>query len=373
MWFEQIEILLKGMIEHKASDLIINANFPPCYKVNGKLIPIHEKILSEEESKNLVLSTMHDKLRFEFKKIQEANFSLKLDGLGRFRVSAFIQQSSCGMVVRYTQTEIPTFTDLNLPPQIAELIMAKRGIVFITGATGSGKSTTMAAMINHRNHLAQDHIITIEDPIEFVYTSKKSMITQREIGTDTQSWEVALKNTLRQAPNVIVIGEIRDHQAMEYAIQYSETGHLVVCTLHANNANQAIERIISLFPMEYKQRVLMDLALNLKAIISQRLLRHQVQQQIVGRIPAVEILLNTPRMADLILKGEIHALKETIKQSKEMGMVCFDDYLYYLYENNKISYDETISNADSENDLRLKIKLSRKQDSVLGASGLKLL
>lgn len=345
---------LKHMQAYKASDFIINVGFPPCYKIDGDLVKIGEEALSIEEVSDLVYDTLNDKLRFEFKKTHEANFSLSTE-YGRFRVSAFMQQNYPGMVIRRTETCIPSLQELGLPGQLQTIIMERRGIILITGATGSGKTTSLASMIDYRNQTAKDHIICIEDPIEFIHQSKLSMITQREVYSDTETWEVALKNTLRQAPNVIVIGEIRDQQAMEYAMQYAETGHLVVATLHANNANQAIERVVSFFPAQQKQRILMDLSLNLKAIISQRLVR-KIES---GRIPAVEIMIGTARIADLLIKNEIHLLKDTIKNSKELGMVCFDDALFDLYEANLISYEEALTQADSENDLRLKIKLKQ--------------
>ncbi len=357
---ELLHDLLHPMQSLNASDLILNLNAPPSYKIDGELRVAKDIILDEYLIHELVYSALNDKQRFEFKRTQEANFSLNMVGVGRFRVSAYVQQGCVGMVVRRTQAYIPSFEELFLPQYLGEIALSKRGMVFITGATGSGKSTTMAAMVNYRNQNARDHIITIEDPIEFIHHSQSSIITQREIGSDTQNWEVALKNALRQAPNVIVLGEIRDQQAMEYALQYSETGHLVLATLHANNANQAIERVVSFFPANNKARILMDVALNLRAIISQRLIR----QQHAGRIPAVEIMLGTPRIADIILKDEIFSLKDAIKQSKDLQMICFDDCLYDLYMKKLISYEEAIKNADSENDLRLKIKLNKAESAT---------
>ncbi|MFM2345108.1 MAG: PilU, Type pilus twitching motility protein [Pseudomonadota bacterium] len=349
--------LLAQMLEKKASDLLINSNFPPAVKVDGELILLSEYPLTSHEARELVLSSLNDKTRFEFKRTLEANFSLIFEDLGRFRVSAFMQQGIPGMVIRATNSCVPSFYDLHLPSVLENISLSKRGIVLVTGATGSGKTTSLAAMIDYRNTHSQGHIISIEDPIEFSHTSKKCMLTQREVGMDTQSWHIALKNTLRQAPDMIVLGEIRDRETMEYAIQYAETGHLCIATLHANNANQAIDRVLSFFPRDQQRQVLVDLSLNLRAIVSQRLIRKQNG----GRVPAVEVMTGTPLVADLIFKGEIHALKDAIKSSKEQGMICFDDALFDLYEGDKISYEEALKNADSENDLRLKIKLHSKR------------
>ncbi len=349
--------LLAQMLEKKASDLLINANFPPAVKVDGELLLLSEYPLTSQEAREIVFSSLNDKVRFEFKRTLEANFSLIFEDLGRFRVSAFMQQGVPGMVIRATNSCVPGFHDLYLPSVLESISLSKRGIVLVTGATGSGKTTSLAAMIDYRNTHSQGHIISIEDPIEFSHTSKKCMLTQREVGMDTQSWHIALRNTLRQAPDMIVLGEIRDRETMEYAIQYAETGHLCISTLHANNSNQAIDRVLSFFPRDQQKQVLVDLSLNLRAIVSQRLIRKYNG----GRVPAVEVMIGSPLVADLIFKGEIHALKEAIKNSKEQGMICFDEALFELYESDKISYDEALKNADSENDLRLKIKLQSKK------------
>ncbi len=345
--------LLYKMLEMGASDLLIGAHFPPSVKLDGELVRLSEKSLDTQESRDLVFSTLNDKTRFEFKRNLEANFSLTLEDNKRFRVSAFMQQGRAGMVIRCINSNIPTFKSLHLPSILESISLSKRGIVLLTGATGSGKTTSLAAMIDYRNTHSNGHIISIEDPIEFTHTSKLCMITQREIGMDTHNWQVALKNTLRQAPDVIVLGEIRDKETMEYAIQYAETGHLCIATLHANNSNQAIDRVINFFPNENRKQILIDISLNLRAIVSQRLIRKKTS----GRVPAVEVMLGTPFIADLIFKGEIHALKDAIKNSKEQNMICFDDALFNLYEEGAISYENALKNADSENDLRLKIKL----------------
>jgi twitching motility protein PilU len=345
--------LLYTMLEMGASDLLISAYFPPSVKVDGELIRLSEHALDLQAATELVFSTLNDKVRFEFKRNLEANFSLSLEEDKRFRVSAFMQQGRAGMVIRAINSKIPSFEGLHLPEVLQNISLTKRGIVLLTGSTGSGKTTSLAAMIDYRNTHSHGHIISIEDPIEFMHVSKLCMITQREIGMDTHSWQIALKNTLRQAPDMIVLGEIRDKETMEYAIQYAETGHLCIATLHANNSNQAIDRILNFFPNENRKQILIDISLNLRAIISQRLIR----QKTSGRVPAVEVMLGTPLISDLIFKGEIHALKDAIKQSKEQGMICFDDALFNLYEEDKISYENALKNADSENDLRLKIKL----------------
>jgi twitching motility protein PilU len=352
--------LMQQMIDRKASDLLINANFPPSLKIDGELVMATNIPLSSEQARDLVFSALNDKLRFEFKRLQEANFSLVVEDIGRFRISAFMQQGYPGMVIRATNSIIPSFSELHLPTNMADICTSKRGIIIVTGATGSGKTTTMASMIDYINMNAHGHIISIEDPIEFTHTSKKCMITQREIGMDTHSWQIALKNTLRQAPDVIVLGEIRDKETMEYAIQYAETGHLCITTLHANNSNQAIDRILSFFPRDEQHHILMDLSLNLRSIISQRLIRKISG----GRLPAVEIMMGSPHVSDLILKGEIHNLKEAIKNSKHLGMICFDDALFHLYESGKINYEEALKNADSENDLRLNIKMNSKLKNI---------
>ncbi|WP_059413529.1 PilT/PilU family type 4a pilus ATPase [Cupriavidus basilensis] len=361
-----INDLLELMVNNRGSDLFITAEFPPAIKVDGKITPVSQQPLIPAQALDLVHSIMNERQIAEFDHSHECNFAISVQGAGRFRVSAFIQQGKAGMVVRTINTRIPSVDELDLPPTLHDIVMAKRGLVIVTGATGSGKSTSLAAMLDHRNAHSYGHIITIEDPIEYVHAHQNCIVTQREVGIDTESWHIALKNTLRQAPDVILIGEIRDRETMEYAMQYAETGHLCLATLHANNANQAIDRIVNFFPEEKRQQLLIDLSLNLKAMISQRLLPRKGQK---GRVPAVEIMIGTPLVADLIFKGEIHALKEVIKKSREQGMVSFDQALFDLYESGKISYEDALKNADSLNDLRLMIKLhgSRDRESDLGA------
>jgi len=361
-----INDLLELMVNNRGSDLFITAEFPPAIKVDGKITPVSQQPLIPAQALDLVHSIMNERQIAEFDHSHECNFAISVQGAGRFRVSAFIQQGKAGMVVRTINTRIPSVDELDLPPTLRDIVMAKRGLVIVTGATGSGKSTSLAAMLDHRNAHSYGHIITIEDPIEYVHAHQNCIVTQREVGIDTESWHIALKNTLRQAPDVILIGEIRDRETMEYAMQYAETGHLCLATLHANNANQAIDRIVNFFPEEKRQQLLIDLSLNLKAMISQRLLPRKGQK---GRVPAVEIMIGTPLVADLIFKGEIHALKEVIKKSREQGMVSFDQALFDLHESGKISYEDALKNADSLNDLRLMIKLhgSRDRESDLGA------
>lgn len=349
--------LLGLMVKHQGSDLFITADFPPAIKVDGRLTPIHQQRLDAVQSMELVRAIMDARQLREFEIAREANFAIHVPQAGRFRVSAFIQQGKAGMVIRTIHTRIPSLEEMRLPNILAEVVMAKRGLVIVTGATGSGKSTTLAAMVNHRNVHSHGHIITIEDPIEYVHAHRNCIVTQREVGVDTESWQVALKNTLRQAPDVILLGEIRDHETMEYAMQYAETGHLCMGTLHANSANQAIDRILNFFPEEKRQQLLIDLSLNLRALISQRLLPRKGAS---GRVAAIEIMLGTPMVADLIFKGQIAALKDVIRASREQGMVTFDQALFELYESGQISYEDALRNADSLNDLRLQIKLRSK-------------
>ncbi len=348
---------LKLMAHQKASDLFITAGMPPSMKVNGKLSPITQNPLTPQQSRDLVLNVMNPQQREEFEKTHECNFAISMQGVGRFRVSCFYQRNQVGMVLRRIETKIPTIEELSLPPIIKTLAMTKRGIIIFVGATGTGKSTSLAAMIGYRNQNSTGHIITIEDPIEFVHKHEGCIITQREVGIDTDSWEAALKNTLRQAPDVIMIGEVRTREGMDHAIAFAETGHLVLCTLHANNANQAMDRIINFFPEERRQQLLMDLSLNLRASISQRLIPFKDRK---GRIPAVEIMLNSPLISDLIFKQEIHEIKEIMKRSREQGMQTFDQSLYDLHETEQISYEDALRNADSVNDVRLNIKLNSK-------------
>ena len=349
--------LLRLMLSKKASDLFITADFPPAIKVDGKMTPVSNQKLTPQHTKELARSIMNDKQSAEFEASKECNFAISPADIGRFRVSAFIQQGRIGMVLRTITTEIPNFDDLGLPDVLKDVAMTKRGLVVFVGGTGSGKSTSLAAMIGYRNQNSYGHIITIEDPVEYVHPHLNCVLTQREVGVDTDSWQAALKNTLRQAPDVILIGEIRDRETMEYAIAFAETGHLCMSTLHANSANQALDRIINFFPEERRQQLLMDLSLNLKAFVSQRLIPKIGGK---GRVAAIEIMLNSPLIADLIFKGEVHEIKEIMAKSNELGMITFDQALFKLYEADLVSYEDALRNADSVNDLRLKIKLHGK-------------
>ena len=354
--------LLRKMVEREGSDLFITAGFPPAIKVDGTIHKATDNPLSPDQSAIMVRAIMNDKQIKEFDATKECNFAIAPQGIGRFRVSAFIQQGYVGAVLRTITTEIPTLHELDLPPILKDVVMNKRGICLVVGGTGSGKSTTLAAMIGHRNENSRGHIVSIEDPVEYVHPHKGCVITQREVGLDTETWHAALKNTLRQAPDVILIGEIRDKETMEYAIQFAETGHLCLATLHANSANQALDRIINFFPEDRRQQLLMDLSLNAKAIISQRLIPREGG---IGRIAAMEILLNTPLIADLIFKGEVGKIKEIMAKSTRLGMQTFDQSLFSLYEDGFISYEEAMRNADSKNELRLKVKLESKRDSAV--------
>ncbi|MFO7188720.1 MAG: PilT/PilU family type 4a pilus ATPase, partial [Pseudomonadota bacterium] len=353
-----IHELLRLMVNKNASDLFISVGFPPAIKIDGRLTPVSQQPLSPQHTAELVRAIMNDRQAAEFEATKECQFAISPGGIGRFRVSAFVQQGHVGMVLRTINSEIPTIEQLGLPPVLKDLAMSKRGLVIMVGATGSGKSTTLAAMIGHRNENSYGHIITIEDPIEYVHPHKNCLITQREVGVDTDSWETALKNALRQAPDVILMGEIRDRETMDYAIAFAETGHLCMATLHANNANQALDRIINFFPEERRQQLLMDLSLNLRGMVSQRLIPLKDRK---GRVAAVEVLLNSPLIADLIFKGEVHEIKEVMKRSRELGMQTFDQHLFELYDNGLISYEDALRNADSVNDLRLQIKLHSKE------------
>lgn len=349
-----IQTLLLWMTKNDASDLFILAGFPPAVKIHGELIPIPDAPrIMPEQSHLLTTSVMNSMQYAEFENTKECNFAISLSGVGRFRVNALQQRASAGMVIRVIRTSIPKLHDLGVPALLGELSMTKRGLLIMVGATGSGKSTTLAAMIDHRNENSKGHIITIEDPIEFTHNHKKCIITQREVGVDTDSWGAALKNTLRQAPDVIFMGEIRDRETMEYALQFAETGHLCMATLHANNANQAIDRVINFFPEERRSQTLMDLGMNLRAMVSQRL----IPKKGGGRVPAIEILINTPLVSDKILKGETSDLKEVMKKSRESGMITFDESLYHLYKSGQISFEDGYRNADSANEYRLKVKL----------------
>ncbi|MCH7385643.1 PilT/PilU family type 4a pilus ATPase [Acinetobacter dispersus] len=346
--------MLTKVVEYGGSDLFITADFPPSIKLQGLMRPLGQQALTADKTKLFAYSLMNEKQRQEFETEWECNFAINVPNVSRFRVNVFKQQLQIGMVIRTITSEIPTFQKLKLPESLKNVIMEKRGLVLVVGGTGSGKSTSLAAMIDHRNENSAGHIITVEDPVEYVHKHKKSMITHREVGVDCHSWQHALKNTLRQAPDVILIGEIRDTETMEHAIAFAETGHLCLGTLHANNANQALDRIINFFPEERRNQLLMDLSSNMKAIISQRLVRTQDGK---GRRAAIEILLNTPLIGDNILKGQFHALKEIMSKSRELGMQTFDQALFELYNEGAISYDEALRNADSVNELRLQIKL----------------
>lgn len=349
--------LLKLMITRKASDLFITAGFPPAMKIDGKLTPVSSQTLNTQQTAEIARTVMNDKQAQEFKETLECNFAISMPSVGRFRVNAFIQRSAVGLVFRVINTNIPKFDDLKLPTILKDVVMAKRGLIIFVGGTGSGKSTSLAAMLGHRNESSYGHIITIEDPVEFIHGHRNCIVTQREVGVDTESWHAALKNTLRQAPDVIMIGEIRDRETMDYAIAFSETGHLCLATLHANSTNQALDRIINFFPEERRQQLLMDLSLNLRCIASQRLIP---KLDSTGRVAAVEVLLHSPLISDLIYKGDVHAIKEIMAKSRELGMQTFDQALFDLFESGQISYDDALRNADSVNDLRLKFKLNSK-------------
>jgi twitching motility protein PilU len=351
---------LKLMAHKKASDLFITAGVSPSIKVNGKISPITETPLTPQQSRDLVLNVMTPAQREEFEKSHECNFAIGVSGIGRFRVSCFYQRNQVGMVLRRIENKIPTVEELNLPPVLKTMAMTKRGIILFVGATGSGKSTSLAAMIGYRNQNSSGHIITIEDPIEFVHKHEGCIITQREVGIDTDSWEAALKNTLRQAPDVIMIGEVRTREGMDHAIAFAETGHMVLATLHANNANQAMDRIINFFPEDRRSQLLMDLSLNLKGVVAQQLIPTPDGK---ARRVAVEILLGTPLIQDYIRDGEIHKLKEVMKESTNLGMKTFDQSLFELYMAGEISYEDALRHADSTNEVRLKIKLSQGGDA----------
>lgn len=353
--------LLRLMVARGGSDLFLTADFPPAMKVDGKVTRVSPQPLTGSHTMALARSIMNDRQAADFERSKECNFAISPQGVGRFRVSAFMQQGHVGMVLRLIPNHLPTIDELGLPQVLKEVVMSKRGLVIMVGATGSGKSTSMAAMIDWRNQNAYDHILTVEDPVEFIHPHKNCIVTQREIGIDTDDWEVALKNALRQAPDVILMGEIRDRQTMELAISFAETGHLCLATLHANSANQALDRVLNFFPEERHAQLLMDLSLNLRSLVSQRLI---LRQDTRGRVAAVEVLLNTPLIADLIFKGEVGELKELMKRSRELGMQTFDQALFDLYEAQAISYEDALRNADSVNDLRLNIKLNSRRAKV---------
>ncbi len=349
--------LLRALVAKKGSDLFLTAGFPPAMKIDSKMTPVSQTALSGQHTATLIRAVMNDKQAAEFEAKKECNFAINPQGIGRFRVNCFVQMGQVGAVMRVITTAIPNLDDLKVPPVLKDVIMNKRGLVLVVGGTGSGKSTTLAGMIGFRNETSYGHIITIEDPVEYVHPHRNCLITQREVGVDTDSWESALKNTLRQAPDVILIGEIRDMEVMEHAIAFAETGHLALGTLHANNSNQAMDRIINFFPEARRAQLLMDLSLNLKAVISQRLIPLKEGK---GRAAAVEILLNSPLISDLIFKGEIHGIKEIMKKSRELGMQTFDQALFDLYEADRISYEDALRFADSTNEVRLAIKLQGK-------------
>jgi len=350
--------LLRALVAKKGSDLFITAGYPPAMKIDSKMTPVSQQGLAPQHTAMLTRSIMNDKQAAEFESKKEVNFAINPAGIGRFRVNCFVQQGNVGMVLRVITTQIPNFEDLKLPMVLKDVSMTKRGLVLFVGGTGSGKSTSLAAMIGYRNENSHGHIITIEDPVEYVHPHKNCIITQREVGVDTDSWEAALKNTLRQAPDVILIGEIREREVMEHAIAFAETGHLCLGTLHANNSNQAMDRIINFFPEERRQQLLMDLSLNLKAVISQRLIPVREGR---GRAAAIEVLLNSPLISDLIFKGEVHGIKEIMKKSRELGMQTFDQALFDLHEQGRISYEDALRFADSTNEVRLNIKLHGKE------------
>ncbi|HMV06163.1 MAG TPA: PilT/PilU family type 4a pilus ATPase [Accumulibacter sp.] len=350
--------LLRLMMQKNGSDLFITAHFPPAIKIDGKVLPVSNQPLQPQHSAELARSIMNDRQAAEFEEKKECNFAISPTGIGRFRVNALLQQGRVAIVCRTINMTIPTLDELDLPLVLKDIALTARGLVIFVGGTGTGKTTSLAALVDHRNRSTQEHIITIEDPIEFVHEHKKCIVTQREVGVDTDSWEVALKNTLRQAPNVIMMGEIRDRSTMDYAIAFAETGHLCLATLHANSTNQAIDRVINFFPEDRRAQLLMDLSLNLRAIISQRLLPKKDGK---GRVPAVEIMLNSPLISDLIFKGQVHEIKEVMKRSRELGMQTFDQALFDLHEAGQITYADALRNADSLNDLRLQIKLHGKE------------
>ena len=350
--------LLRLMAQKNGSDLFITANFPPAIKIDGKVVPVSNQPLLPQHSAELARSIMNDRQASEFEATKECNFAISPAGIGRFRVNALVQQGRVAVVCRTINLIVPTLDELALPPVLKDIAMTLRGLVIFVGGTGTGKTTSLAALVDHRNRNSQGHIITIEDPIEFVHEHKKSIVTQREIGVDTDNWEIALKNTLRQAPNVIMMGEIRDRKTMDYAIAFAETGHLALATLHANSSNQAIDRIINFFPEERRHQLLMDLSLNLRALVSQRLLAKKDGK---GRVPAIEILLNSPLISDLIFKGQVTEIKDVMRRSRELGMQTFDQALFDLYEDGQITYADALRNADSLNDLRLQIKLHGKE------------
>ncbi|KAF7598300.1 MAG: type IV pili twitching motility protein PilT [Candidatus Dactylopiibacterium carminicum] len=349
--------LLKLMVSKKGSDLFITSGFPPAIKIDGKIVPQSNQVLTPQHTQEIARAVMNDKQAAEFEATKECNFAISPSGIGRFRMNAFVQQGRIGLVARTIAAKIPTMDELGLPSILRDVAMSKRGLVIFVGGTGTGKTTSLAAMVDYRNEHSYGHIITMEDPIEFVHTHKNCVITQREVGIDTDSWAAGLKNTLRQAPDVILMGEIRDRETMDYGIAFAETGHLCLATLHANSANQALDRIINFFPEERRTQLLMDLSLNLRGMVSQRLLPRKGSK---GRVPAIEVMLNSPLISDLIFKGEVAEIKEVMKRSREIGMQTFDQALFDLYEAELITFEDALRNADSVNDLRLQIKLNSR-------------
>ena len=358
--------LLRLMVSRGGSDLFLTADFPPAIKVDGQVSKMSAQPLTAQHTQALARAIMNDRQSSEFEKNKECNFAIAPSGIGRFRCNAFIQQGNIGLVLRLIPQILPTIESMGLPRVLEELAMSKRGLIIFVGATGSGKSTSLAAMLDWRNEHSYGHIVTIEDPIEFVHAHKNSIVTQREVGIDTDSWEAALKNSMRQAPDVILMGEIRDRETMDHAVAFAETGHLVLATLHANNANQALDRIVNFFTEDRRSQLLMDLSLNLKALVSQRLLPRLDGR---GRVAAVEIMINSPLIADLVFKGDVGEIKDVMKRSRELGMQTFDQALFDLYEAGKISYEDALRNADSVNDLRLHIKLDSQRDKQDPSSG----
>ncbi len=359
--------LLKLVLQKNGSDLFICSGYPPAIKIDGKIVPQSNQALTPGHTAELARAIMNDRQAAEFEATKECNFAISPAGIGRFRANAYVQQSRVGLVLRTISQRVPSLAELGLPDILKDISMSKRGLVIMVGGTGTGKTTSLAAMVDYRNQHSYGHIITIEDPIEYVFQHKNCIVTQREVGIDTDSWEIALKNTLRQAPDVIMMGEVRDRETMEYAIAFAETGHLCLATLHANSTNQALDRILNFFNEERRQQLLMDLSLNLRGIVSQRLLPMRDHK---GRIPAVEVMLNSPLVSDLIFKGDVPEIREVMKRSTELGMQTFDQALFKLYEDGRISYEDALRNADSVNDLRLQIKLNSKhKDREPGGSG----
>lgn len=368
-----VQDLLKLMVSKKGSDLFITSGFPPAIKIDGKIVPQSNQILSPQHTQEIARAVMNDKQAAEFEATKECNFAISPSGIGRFRVNAFVQQGRIGLVARTIAARIPSMEELGLPPILRDIAMSKRGLVIFVGGTGTGKTTSLASLVDYRNEHSYGHIITLEDPIEYVHNHKNCVITQREVGLDTDSWEAGLRNTLRQAPDVILMGEIRDRATMDYGIAFAETGHLCLATLHANSANQAIDRIINFFPEERRSQLLMDLSLNLRGIISQRLLPRRESK---GRVPAIEVMLNSPLISDLIFKGEVTELKDVMKRSREIGMQTFDQALFDLYEAGLVTFEDALRNADSVNDLRLQIKLNSRhadRDLLAGVQNLDII